>query len=97
MRSCWSFSWESYSLNTSDPAVIIRRLCMWAILLVRTAISILSVMFRAYGGYIVSMALGVILGVLGFFFIAYCLALIGEVQGRRKVMGVLLVSLEFTS
>ncbi|KAK8123937.1 hypothetical protein PG999_003855 [Apiospora kogelbergensis] len=89
MRTCWAFSWSAYGLATSDKAQLCRRLCMWAILLVRTAMSVWGIVRDALGGRIVSVIIFSILGVLGFFFIAWCLAQIGEARGRRKVLGVM--------
>lgn len=59
---------------------------------VRTALSILGVFFRAYSGSIGGMVVGSILAVLGFLFVAWCLARIGEAQGTRKVFGANVVS-----
>ncbi|KAK8108459.1 hypothetical protein PG984_014260 [Apiospora sp. TS-2023a] len=89
MRTCWAFSWEAYSLNTSDKAQLCRRICMWAILLVRTAMSVLGIVRDALWGHFVSVVIFSILAVLGFFFIAWCLAQIGEVRGRRRVLGIM--------
>ncbi|KAF2020880.1 hypothetical protein BU24DRAFT_456907 [Aaosphaeria arxii CBS 175.79] len=88
MRSCWSFSLSSFSLRTGgDQALFARRLCMLVTLVIRTAISILSCV--SYAGYRrwVSFAINVVLAILGFFFIAWCLAVIGEARGWRKVLG----------
>jgi hypothetical protein len=92
MRTCWHFSWGAYSLKTSDKAVLCRRLCMWLILGCRTSQSILNVIYSAYGGLIASLIVGSILGVIGFFFIAWCLATIGEAQGKRRVLRMMVVS-----
>lgn len=92
MRTCWAFSWEAYSLNTSDKAQLCRRICMWVILLVRTAMSVLGIVRDALWGHFVSVVIFSILAVLGFFFIAWCLAQIGQVRGRRRVLGVMVVS-----
>ncbi|KAK8076706.1 hypothetical protein PG994_003978 [Apiospora phragmitis] len=89
MRTCWAFSWEAYSLGTADKAQLCRRACMWVILLVRTAMSVLSIVRDALWGNWVSVVVFSILAVLGFFFIAWCLAQIGEVRGRRRVLGVM--------
>ncbi|KAI0377300.1 hypothetical protein F5Y04DRAFT_182167 [Hypomontagnella monticulosa] len=86
-RGCWSFSWEAYSLATGDLAVMTRRICMITTLGIRTALSILGVLFRAYSGSIGGMVIGSILAVLGFLFVAWCLAKIGEAEGTRKVLG----------
>ncbi|KAK7917995.1 hypothetical protein PG985_009869 [Apiospora marii] len=95
MRTCWAFSWEAYSLKTSDKAQLGRRICMWLILLVRTAMSILGIVRDALWGHIVSVIVFSILAVLGFFFIAWCLAQIGEVRGRRRVLGLMVGRLHF--
>ena len=92
MRTCWHFSWEAYNLKTSDTAVLLRRICMWVVLILRTFLSILAIIVDAYGGRIVSMIVGIILAVIGFLFIAWCLATIGEAKGRRRVCGVMVVS-----
>ncbi|KAI0109360.1 hypothetical protein F4776DRAFT_643563 [Hypoxylon sp. NC0597] len=86
-RGCWSFSWDAYSLATSDKAVLARRICMITTLGVRTALSILGVIFKAYSGSIVGMVIGIVLAVLGFLFVAWCLACIGGATGTRKVLG----------
>lgn len=91
MRSCWTFSLSSYSLKTSDTAVLARRICMITILGLRTAMSVLAIIYDAYGRRLVSFILGVILAVLGFLFIAWCLAVIGEMKGYRKVLGARIV------
>jgi len=94
-RGCWSFSLSSYSLKTSDKVILARRICMLAILGVRTALSILSIIWEAWGRRIVSFVLGSILAVLGFFFIAWCLVQIGDAKGYRKVLGMRIVSYSF--
>lgn len=92
MRTCWHFSWDAYSLKTSDMAVLLRRICMWIVLALRTFLSILAIIVDAYGGRLVSMIVGIILAVIGFLFIAWCLATIGEAKGRRRVLGIMVVS-----
>lgn len=58
----------------------------------RTFNSILALIFRLYGFDIGGLVVGIILAVLGFFFIAYCLAGIGNVQGSRRILGISAVS-----
>lgn len=65
---------------------------MWVVLILRTFLSVLAIIATAYGGQIVSMIVGIILAVLGFLFIAWCLATIGEAKGRRRVFGYMVVS-----
>ncbi|KAK7192216.1 hypothetical protein DPSP01_010220 [Paraphaeosphaeria sporulosa] len=87
MRSCWSFSLSSFSLATSDKAVLARRICMIAILGLRTATSIWDVVNSIIHFNLGWLIIGIILGVLGFLFIAWCLARIGEATGYRRVLG----------
>ncbi|KAM5353967.1 hypothetical protein ACJ41O_000617 [Fusarium nematophilum] len=87
MRTCWSFSWNAYNPVTSDKAAMVRRLSMCLTLFVRTFLSILGICRNAYGTVVVSVVVGVILTILNFFFIGWCLAKIGEAQGERRVFG----------
>ncbi|TKW48893.1 hypothetical protein CTA1_4417 [Colletotrichum tanaceti] len=89
MRGCWSFSWEAYSLRTADKAVLFRRICMYVILGIRTALSVIGVVRDITHARVAGFIIGIILGVIGFFFIAWCLAVIGQAEGRRKVLGVM--------
>ncbi|KAI1455629.1 hypothetical protein F4805DRAFT_435574 [Annulohypoxylon moriforme] len=91
-RGCWNFNWEAYSLATSDKVLLARRICMIATLAVRTALSVLGIIFRAYSNAIVGTIIGSILAAIGFIFIAWCLASIGEAKGTRKVLGTSVVS-----
>ncbi|KAL0938449.1 uncharacterized protein CTRU02_205059 [Colletotrichum truncatum] len=95
MRNCWSFSWEAYSLKTSDKTVLLRRICMYIILGIRTALSILSIASDIIHGNVAGWIIGIILAILGFFFIAWCLAVIGQAEGRRKVLGIMLNRVHF--
>lgn len=65
---------------------------MWVTLAVRTMTSVLGLVFSLYGGSIGGFVIGTVFTVLGFFFIAYCLAGIGNVQGTRRVLGISMVS-----
>lgn len=96
-RFCWPFDWSSWSLDTGgDAPALFRRLCMWVTLATRTALAVFSLIFLFVGFEIGEFIIQCILDVLGFFFIAWCLARIGNVVGERRVMGTLLVSC-FTS
>lgn len=92
MRNCWSFSLSSFSLATSDQAILARRVCMLVILGVRTAISVWDTVWSAIKVQIGWLIVNIIFGVIGFIFIAWCLAKIGDVQGYRRVLGVRVVS-----
>lgn len=61
---------------------------MLATLLIRTAVSIIMLVAYAIGRRWVSVAVWTVLGILGFAFIAWCLAVVGECRGVRKVLGV---------
>ncbi|KAK5131530.1 hypothetical protein LTR08_000857 [Meristemomyces frigidus] len=90
MRGCWSFSFAAFSLKTTEKAQFARRVCMILTLAERTALSVLSIIHRGYGGLLTTVIIGSIVAVIGFFFIAWCLATIGEARGVRKVMSVYL-------
>ncbi|KAI0108103.1 hypothetical protein F4814DRAFT_426833 [Daldinia grandis] len=87
VRYCWSFSWDAYSLHTSDTRVLARRISMITTLGTRTALSILSIVFDAYNNFISGMVIGIIFAILGFLFISWCLARIGEAEGTRRACG----------
>lgn len=65
---------------------------MLTILALRTAMSVLSVTVSAMNGKIASAVIYALLGVVGLWFIAWCIARIGDCQGERKVLGVVVVS-----
>ncbi|KAK8076934.1 hypothetical protein PG996_003104 [Apiospora saccharicola] len=92
-RFCWPFDWSSWSLDTGgDAPALMRRLCMWVTLATRTALAVVSLIFLFAGFEIGSFIIQCIFDVLGFFFIAWCLARIGDAVGERRVMGTLVVS-----
>ena len=94
MRNCWSFSLASYSLKDVDHGTRLRRICMITILALRTVISVLSCISAAAAGYIAGLVIYAIVGVIGLWFIAWCLARIGDCTGERRVLGVVIVSLD---
>ncbi|KAK1595552.1 uncharacterized protein LY79DRAFT_577925 [Colletotrichum navitas] len=95
MRGCRSFLWEAYSLNAADKAVLFRRVCMYITLGTRTAMSVIGVVGDIAHDRVLGAVLGIVLGVIGFLFVAWCLAVIGQAEGRRKVLGVMLGRLHF--
>ncbi|KAK6844770.1 hypothetical protein PG990_003133 [Apiospora arundinis] len=89
-RFCWPFDWSSWTLDTGgDAPALLRRICMWITLATRTALAVFSLIFLFVGFHISSFVINIILDVLGFFFIAWCLARIGDAVGERRVMGTL--------
>ncbi|KAK8094890.1 hypothetical protein PG997_001575 [Apiospora hydei] len=81
-RFCWPFDWSSWTLDTGgDLPALVRRLCMWITLATRTALAVLALIFLFVGFEIGSFVVNIILDVLGFFFIAWCLARIGDAVG----------------
>lgn len=95
-RNCLSFGeyTRSWSFN-GTWRTIMRRFCMWAIIILRTVMNILTIAFHTLGSKIVSMVLGVILGILSFIFVFWCLTMIDRAHGRRACWfcGLLVVGL----
>ena len=95
MRSLWSFNAASYNpvgrISTTDLA---RRICMITTLGARTLIQLRSLHEKFVSANLLEFIIELILSLMGFFFIAYCLAVIGEVDdGERTVLGYDVVSL----
>ncbi|KAK2053600.1 hypothetical protein LY76DRAFT_649727 [Colletotrichum caudatum] len=95
IRGCWSFSLKVYSIKTTDRVVVFRRVCMYVTLGARTAISIVGVVGDIAHDRVPGAVLGIVLGVIGFLSVAWCLAVIGQAEGRRKVFGVTVERLHF--
>ncbi|CAJ2503000.1 Uu.00g103940.m01.CDS01 [Anthostomella pinea] len=95
-RNCPGYSpfykvnWAAYSLKTRNKEVLARRGCMWTALAARTVIDASFVVRGAYGRNVAGWAVGALIVFIIFFFLAWCLAQIGEVQGERRVLGTLL-------
>ena len=66
---------------------------MIAILVIRVAESALSIWYSVVRMDIPAIVIYTVLGVLGAWFIAWCLALIGDAQGERRVFGTLIVTI----
>ncbi|KAI7775824.1 hypothetical protein LA080_006192 [Diaporthe eres] len=83
-RNCLSFGeyTRSWSLNGTWQTIV-RRFCMWAIIILRTVMNILSISFHTLGSKIVSMVCGVLIGILSFIFVFWCLTMIDRAHGRR--------------
>ena len=92
MRTCWHFSLASYNpLHCPDKRTLFRRLAIIFIILFRTAMSALVLSDAIWAMDIAAIVLYIILGIIGFWFIAWCLAEIGEAKGERRVLGKLIV------
>lgn len=89
----WSFSWDAYSLaGVDDRIAYARRVCMWTVLVLRTLLGFLGFWRYAQNLDIAMMVMGPILSVVEFFWIAFCLAHIGQSEGKRRVLGIMVVS-----
>lgn len=94
-RACpdWSPVFHSWSFNTyNSTRTNLRRLSMWTILVLRLAMSFLMIVFLSFGRLIGSTIAGSILLVLNLVFMVWCLAMIDQAEGCRKVLGLKLVS-----
>jgi hypothetical protein len=86
MRGFWIFSLSSYSLiHTPDGAARVRHLAMITVLVLRTAMSVLSVLSAVVKGNIAGIVIYTLLAILGLWFTATCLAIIGDATGDDHV------------
>ncbi|KAK3939218.1 hypothetical protein QBC46DRAFT_355240 [Diplogelasinospora grovesii] len=92
LRTCCSSTLSAYdllrALHPPSTRQICRRLCMWIIMLLRTFMSVLNITSNAFGQRVVSLVLGILLAIISFIYVGWCLAVIGEAQGSRRVCGV---------
>ena len=98
-RICLSFGeyTRSWSFN-GTWRTIVRRFCMWAIIILRTVMNGLAISSKTLGSKVVSIVCGVLIGTLSFIFIFWCLTVIDRAHGNRAcwfcglvVVGLLLV------
>lgn len=83
---------KSWSLTgAANTQGLIRRICMWVIVLVRVVQTILIITYNTFASRISSIVFGIVFGILSFLFVAWCLAVIDRAQGRRKVLGLAIV------
>ncbi|RDW57300.1 hypothetical protein BP5796_12750 [Coleophoma crateriformis] len=88
-RGFWTFSLSSYSIvHTPDGAARVRHIAMVTILLLRSAMSGLSILSAVIKGNIASIVIYSLLAVLGLWFTATCLAIIGDAEGDKRIKGV---------
>ncbi|KAK2610190.1 hypothetical protein N8I77_003642 [Diaporthe amygdali] len=83
-RNCLSLGeyLSSWSFNGTWLTVA-RRFCMWAIIILRTVTNILAMAHNTLGSKIVSMICGVIIGIISFAFVFWCLTIIDRARGNR--------------
>lgn len=90
----WTFNLSSYSLvHTPDGQARLRRIVMITILLLRMAMSALSILSAIIKKNVAGIIIYSLLAVLSFWFTATCLAIIGDAAGDRRVTGMIIVSL----
>jgi hypothetical protein len=95
MRTCWHFSLASFNpRHCSDKRTLFRRLAMIFILSFRTGMSVWALVGAIRAINIAAIVIYAVLAVIGFWFIAWCLAEIGEAKGERRVFGKLIVGCE---
>lgn len=90
----WAFSLSSYDIvHTHDGQMRIRHNIMIAILLLRAAMSGLSILSAIIKKNVAAIIIYSLLALLSVWFTATCLAIIGDAAGDRRVTGVIVVSL----
>ena len=93
-RSFRTFSLSSFSvIHTPDGAARIRHIAMIAILLLRSAMSGLSILSAVTKGKIPDVIVYSLLAVLTLYFTATCLAIIGDAAGDKCLKGLVVVCL----
>ena len=92
-RKFWTFSLSSFSIiHTSDGQARLRHIVMIAILLLRTAGSVLSILSAVIKKNVAGTIIYSLLAVLSLWFTATCLAIIGDAAGDKRAKTVLIVS-----
>ena len=98
MRSCWYIKVSSYNpFNRSSTDERVRRTCMIVTLGSVTLLDFLwlyrqTSQLIAGNGSVLGLVVGLILNLIGFFFVASCLTIIGDAESERTVMGRIVVS-----
>lgn len=97
MRSCWNFNLTTFNPLNRDRADTIRRICMLVALGCHTAFDLLTLFLLTITFNAVGLFVTLIISLIGFFFLAGCLATIGNAEGERIVFGKTVVSLDRSS
>jgi hypothetical protein len=93
LRGFWTFSLSSYSIiHTPSGAARARHIAMVTILLLRTGMSALSILSAVVKGNIAGIVIYSLLAILGLWFTATCLAIIGDAEGDKPLKGFMVVS-----
>ena len=92
MRGFWTFKLSSYSIiHTPDQAARMRHIAMVIILVLRTAMSALSILSVVIKWNIGGIVIYSLLAILTFWFTATCLAIIGDAEGDKRLKGFVVV------
>lgn len=98
MSGFWTFSVSSYSVfHAENRAARLRHIAMITILVLRTAMSALSILSAVIKGSVVGIVVYSILAALSMWFTATCLAIIGDVEGEKPLWRFRVVSIHFHS
>jgi len=88
MKRFWTFSLSSYSIiHAPDRAARLRHISMITILLLRSGMSALSILSSVIKVNIAGIVIYSLLAVLGLWFTATCLAIIGDAEGDKRFKG----------
>ena len=93
MRSCWDLDLRPFDPRGRDTEDYRRRICMCIVLgsiVFFDFVSLTSALFKVHiAGFII----GLLIDIIGLFFIMGCLIRIGDAEGERTVVGKRIVSL----
>lgn len=93
LRSFFTFSPSSFSfIHTPDGAARVRHIAMIAILVLRTASSVLSIISAVVKKNVAGIVIYSLLAILSLWFTATCLAIIGDAAGDKSVKLAVVVS-----
>ena len=88
----WTFSLSSYDIiHTHDGQMRMRHIAMITILLLRAAMSGLSILSAIIKKNVAGIIIYSLLALLSVWFTATCLAIIGDAAGDRRVTGMIIV------
>lgn len=87
MRSCFYLNPATFNPMNRDRADTLRRVCMLVALFCSVGREALSLLLRISSASALDLLAGTLAAMIGFFFMASCLATIGNAEGERLVMG----------